>query len=763
MKKNIRNIILSTATLLMAGFVSVGATTLQNASADTTETTYVENTFEMVAGASLRLNSNYNGIRYQAKISPDVVAKVDKTAGDYFGMIVIPETYLEKFATELANGNNDYVPVLTEALEAKGYSLWNRTEIVEYEGDEANYQDSNYYYINGVVSNVLYANYNLERLAIAYYADATTDEETGETTYTYTYATNYMETLRSIADVADAAIKDIETYQKDPYDADDRKVLYGYDYTAKYQKAGLDQPTAEALNSYATNAVNSENSTTLLTFDEPDSSGNYKKATLTTNNAFQYYGKNTTFTLDTNGENSSNALTVSSGSKYRGVSLMFRPVKVEAGMSIGVRIWSNPNTLRVVALNSTVDVTTVSTTNVSAGSWQTLSIKATDLANVGELLSGFDLYIYLGEDDAANRNFRIDSVSVSYEPVLADNELINFNGTLVDYSDNVGQGYTIQSVNANYAYYPKLVTPTVLFEGDENYLAPEDSVEDNGVVYAPSAAVGSTASMGGVKVTFDVPLTVSNSTTIEVNCYTVCSALYVENKEQNAIVQITTPTNNAWTKFVVDPTAIGYAEGETVATIEILFQSTSSVGKAVMYIDTVTIGAKAVLADNELINFDNSAVDYSANYSAIQLYSSVNATLCDTQHAKPTLVRAEDAGSVADKEGSGYVCANARSGGYAGVSITFNKSITITANTTFTFRYYKVQKEGTNNGNTWFAKPNYPSSVYQAYAGHFGKWATVSVKATDIGFAEGEIATGVQVFSAGVTAFYIDWITFAEV
>ncbi len=582
MKTNMKNVMLLGASLLMAGAVAVGANTATNVNA-----TAVEGTFEMVTGASLRLSAENAGIRYQAKISPDVKQTVEENNG-YFGMIVIPESYMTIFAEELTpvEGYVDYVTVLTQELEAKGYELWNRTNITPYQGYTEE-QDSEYYYINGVVSSVLYDNYDLERLAIAYYA--TVD---GDTT-TYTYADFYTEeagektytTLRSVAGVANSAIKDIERYKKAPYDAEDRKVLYGYGYVSQYKTAGLAQPTDEAVLSYATNAVATEDTQTLLTFDETDSSANYKAATKTSNDTYQYYGKKTTFAVDANGEDGGNALTVIPDGNYAGVSVMFRPIKVEAGLMINLRLWKKASNLKFLPLNSTADANAVSNATADNEKWTTLSIKATYIGyEVGELISGFDLYLNLTQTD---KTFKIDSVSISYVPVLADNELINFDGSLVDYS---------------------------------------------------------------------------------------------------------------------------------------------------------------------------------GNYGTISLNSSVNGNLNSANKVEPTLVKPGDEGYVAtSKEGSGYVCAyeSTYNNGYAGVKITFHNSVEITETTTFTIRLYKVQK-ATGDWRTWFGTFDYTVMPYETTVGTFGQWTSVAVKATDIGYKVGDIAKGIQIYSAAVTALYVDYITYAE-
>ena len=752
MKTKIKNLFLCGAAVLLVGLVSAGTVVSTNAQVSADD---APSTFEMLEGASLRLNGE-SGIRYQAKISTDIVDMVNANEKNYFGMIVIPESYLTKFGAELEAGNNDYVTVLTQELKDEGYTLWNRTEIEPYVGQEANKQDPNYYYMNGVVSNVLYENYDVRRMAIAYYAIAT--ENDSEVTYTYEYADFYTEdgnektynNLRSVVEVAEGTLKGSDNLAN-KYNEDSRKVLYGYQYVSEYKKAMLTEPTDDAVEAYGTNCVKSENSKTLLTFDEADSSANYKVATKTSNAIYKAASEASTFSVE-NGVLS--IVSSDSSKKYTGVSLMFRPVKVVEGLTFNVQVKANPGQLRCLPLNSTADANTAKSYDFTPGNWSTVSVSATELGYaVGDLVSGLDFYKYFSMD---YYTFQIDSVEIEYKPVLADNELVNFDGALVDYSGNILEASTTSAVNNSYSWYPKTISRTLLHVGDEGYEAPANSAEDNGVVKVTSNGGGSVY-YGGVKLAFNKALTVTPSTVIGVSCYAVCSSVYVENKAATALVTVATPTQSTWTMIYVHPKALGYADSETVTSIEIFFEGAKT-SSPVMYIDKVSIES------NELINFDNKLVNYAGNILGHTVPSSqVDANYAyHGADAYSELLYKDDEGYKApsgSSEDNGVLkCTPTLKGGsckYGGVIIGFDKRIAVTAETTITVNCY-IATQRLNLLNK--AK----NALVSVTAPTPNTWTTFSVKLTDLGYVVGDELKEIGIFfdSYNESYMYIDSITY---
>ena len=131
--------------------------------------------------------------------------------------------------------------------------------------------------------NVLYENFNVQRLAIAYYFDGAK----------YHYPTNYMDTLRSVGEVVDSALQNIETFMADPYTEESRKVLYGFNYLADSQKEGLVKPSDDEVSAFASIcAINEE--VNLINFDgETDYAPFIKKTSVTSADDanFEWYSK----------------------------------------------------------------------------------------------------------------------------------------------------------------------------------------------------------------------------------------------------------------------------------------------------------------------------------------------------------------------------------------------------------------------------------------------------------------------------------------
>jgi len=186
--------------------------------------------FNMIEGAQLRISGENieetNGIRFVAEMDAGTYSTVTSANGT-FGMIIIPESYRNTYATQIASAENDYVKAF------EGVTLLNIEGITPYE-------DNGSYRINGVMSNVRYDNMNVSFVGIAYY-------KIGDA---YTYVDNHATVpSRSVYQVAMSALYDLEkTYTDAEY-----AYLDGYKYLAECKASNMAQPDAVAVKAYTDN------------------------------------------------------------------------------------------------------------------------------------------------------------------------------------------------------------------------------------------------------------------------------------------------------------------------------------------------------------------------------------------------------------------------------------------------------------------------------------------------------------------------------
>jgi hypothetical protein len=108
-------------------------------------------------GAQARISEPY-GLRFKAKLGQKEYESLDFENGDYLGMLIVPQLYLERFAEDLKGENPDYVTV----LESKNVFLANVKNITPY-------VDGDYWAFNGVLGKVKYDNLNVDFVGIGYY------------------------------------------------------------------------------------------------------------------------------------------------------------------------------------------------------------------------------------------------------------------------------------------------------------------------------------------------------------------------------------------------------------------------------------------------------------------------------------------------------------------------------------------------------------------------------------------------------------------
>lgn len=205
---------------------TVGALSLQQAQADGTTS------FAMLEGASIRL-AETTGLRFQVELGSQQYSEVtDDTKNVELGMLILPEPYVTAYETAKASNENltyhDY-------FETENKIVWDKVIEDEKifvksdlkESEQADYYREGYYYASGVISEVLFNNYNRNFVAVAY-----TKTTAADNTVSYTYTDKSL--ARSVAYVAGAAYekKDWGSYES---------TVQGFIENATYNLAGVKQ------------------------------------------------------------------------------------------------------------------------------------------------------------------------------------------------------------------------------------------------------------------------------------------------------------------------------------------------------------------------------------------------------------------------------------------------------------------------------------------------------------------------------------------
>lgn len=153
MKKLTLKSIITTAlfALMLFAFVFSGITLTRSYAGEQKTTGFT------MEGAQARISEPY-GLRFKAKLGQKEYESLDFENGDYLGMLIVPQLYLEHFAEDLKGENPDYVTV----LESKNVFLANVKNITPY-------VDGDYWAFNGVLGNVKYDNLNVDFVGIGYY------------------------------------------------------------------------------------------------------------------------------------------------------------------------------------------------------------------------------------------------------------------------------------------------------------------------------------------------------------------------------------------------------------------------------------------------------------------------------------------------------------------------------------------------------------------------------------------------------------------
>ena len=664
-------------------------------------------------GVELRLSQEYSGIRFTAKIYPS-----DYNAEYSYGMIITPNDYIDEY---ISGENPDYIAQF-ESQSIKIINLTNMTPIaVDIDSDE----EADYYLLKGVISNILYNNFNREFFAIAYYND-------GESNH---YATvTDTENVRSIAAITDSALNDGVFMDRISDNAEQLTQIYSFKYKALYQDRGYNENEIQesVINSladyYTVEQTELSGTGVLADFDESYYVGAFVLPSTTTEslrNQSRNQSLRTLITDDSVIEDEDYVPCDSGVLKldYKsggGTGVRFPySITVAADTVINFRVFSHGwNWFRVAKEGTVGDGYSLSISTFDQ--WITKSVLATALGyNVGDTLSEIELYVssYTGETSYEDGYFYVDKISYSalsnLEAGLSDSdfEVANYNST--DYQTLSNTGF--------------------------------DIAEDGGNMVLVCATRGWT--------NYTYPL--AKTTTV-----TATSQLVVRLKSEfNGVLN--TPTTKTF-GILADYTEIsysmvddlGYSVGASVS--EIPFRNQSAISKNI-YIDSIKIiDLESGLANDVYANFDNAAYSYFVGATGLVYDDSQSGTWKNYEFgARYTTATIETVSgqSALKLAGSQY---------YGGRAIKLAKIYpTVTANTFIKLRVYSttanlrigVYKSTTSIGTDCSDRISATN-----------QWIDVTVYATDIGFTVGDPLNGLNVFCTtnGGAYLAIDYIEIFE-
>lgn len=196
--------------------------------------------FYVEDSASLRIDGENKGMRFSAYIGTDAYDNFAKDEGAY-GMIIVPAEYVTnvdggvQYKTAIVNNGGDFI----KAYESLNTPIIKIGRINPYAVDEDGDDNTDYYKMHGVISNVKYQNLNREFIAIAYYA--VLDQENDIVNYTYSTTIDAEIPSQVLYEKSIVALADKDT----EYAEDQNAVLDEYRYLSEQQKAGVDETTAK--------------------------------------------------------------------------------------------------------------------------------------------------------------------------------------------------------------------------------------------------------------------------------------------------------------------------------------------------------------------------------------------------------------------------------------------------------------------------------------------------------------------------------------
>lgn len=159
--------------------------------------------FEMVKGGSIRMVEGSNGLRFRLKMNQEYYDTI--SSNDKIGMLIFPEDYLITYK-DVIGESNAYINLINDN-HALNLDLTNKI-----------YYEDNYYYGNGVISNILKKNYDRSFVGIGYH-------KSGDTIKYATFPDNNIENVtRAIAQVAKCAFDD----EKNEYTEKQKELLQSF-------------------------------------------------------------------------------------------------------------------------------------------------------------------------------------------------------------------------------------------------------------------------------------------------------------------------------------------------------------------------------------------------------------------------------------------------------------------------------------------------------------------------------------------------------
>lgn len=184
-------------------------------------------------GGSIRIDADWQGLRFKAIVSPEKAREVIENKTKSFGAFIIPVDYMiyDNVATDY-NESVDYYKEISK----KRQNIINFDDIKPYEVKNSN-GEIIYYEIRATISRVLYANTARTFFGLSYIKTEATVEG-GEASYEYARFENNNK--RSIAYVASAALLDPDG----GYTADQKNILNNILQLSLYSMNGVEESVA---------------------------------------------------------------------------------------------------------------------------------------------------------------------------------------------------------------------------------------------------------------------------------------------------------------------------------------------------------------------------------------------------------------------------------------------------------------------------------------------------------------------------------------
>ena len=195
---------------------------------------YVAKGLEMYEEPEIRLDEP-NGIRFRARITPELKKEVESDPNKSFGFVIAPLTY---FLKADVSGNvqerdwiNEFKKSNTAHLETESIRV-----STKYSSDGRVLE----HYIMGGIVNVLYSNVNTDFTAFAF-VKTTNGEESGYRYASYPKGTTYKTQSRSLAYVTAKALNDYMV-NKTHYSSEDLATMYEFIDQSADRANGLEEP-----------------------------------------------------------------------------------------------------------------------------------------------------------------------------------------------------------------------------------------------------------------------------------------------------------------------------------------------------------------------------------------------------------------------------------------------------------------------------------------------------------------------------------------